>query len=371
MPNGNDKHVTIRVIAERVGVAPCTVSAVLSGRAEERRVGAKTQRRVLAAARKLDYTPNALARELRKKQSGIVGVMLADFTNNWSDRVMSGMEPVLERAGKIPFIAIHRWSPAHDAVGIDRFMQRRVDGIICTPLPENASLYEDLRKRGVPLVFLGDTLEAAPRADFVAWDSPEATRTAVRHLLGMGRRRIAMLHQGLKTRIGWHLRAQAFREELESAGAPMREEWRMCVYGDSEVEAEMRRVFEGTSAGERPNAIYANNDGLAFGALAALRGLGLRVPEDVAVVGMGDLPRGDETGAGLTSAREPCEELGRLAAEIVLEAIAAGRGASRKPRREFVPGTEFHIRKSTCGGDLRNLRKKSIKQKTKKGSNAK
>ena len=368
MPNGDSRHATIRIIAEKVGVAPCTVSAVLSGRAEQRRVGEKTQRKVLSMARRLGYTPNTLARELRQKQSGVVGVMLADFTNNWSDRVMTGMEPVFERAGKIPFIAIHRWNPEHDAVGINRFLQRRVDGVICTPLPENAPLYDDLRKRGVPIVFLGDTLDVAPWADFVAWDSPEATRTAVRHLLGIGRRKIAMLHQGWKTRIGWSLRAQAFHEELAVAGASMPEEWRMCVSGDPEVETEIRRVFEGVAPEARPDAIYANNDGLAFGALAALRRLGLRVPEDVAVVGMGDLPRGDEIGAGLTSAREPCEELGRLAAEIVLESIAAGKTAARKPRQEFVAGTDFHIRRSTSGG---GWQKQTKPHKTTQGSNAK
>jgi Transcriptional regulators len=251
MTNGDNRHATIRLAAEKAGVAPCTVSAVLSGRAEQRRVGEKTQRKVVAVARKLGCTPNTLARELRQKQSGVVGVILADFTNNWSDRVITGMEPVFERAGKIPFIAIHRWNPAHDEVGLSRFLQRRVDGIICTPLPENAALYEDLRRRGVPIVFLGDTLEAAPWADFVAWDSPEATRMATRHLLEIGRRKIAMLHQGWRTRIGWTLRAQAFHEELAAAGAAMPAEWRMCVSGDPEVETEIRRVFEGKKAGAR------------------------------------------------------------------------------------------------------------------------
>lgn len=349
MPDKHRKHATLRIIAEKVGVAPCTVSAVLAGRAEDRRVGEKTQRKVLAVAKRLGYTPNTLARGLRQRQSGVVGVLFADFTNNWSDRVMTGMEPVLERAGKIPFIAIHRWNPAHDAANIDRFLQRRVDGIIGVPLPENARLYADVRKRGVPLVFLGDTLDETPWADFVVWDSPEAVRKAVRHLLETGRRRVALLHQNWNTQVGGRRRITAFHEELAAAGKPARPEWIMCVCGDPEVETEITRVFAGKPAAKRPDAIYANNDGLAFGALAALQHLGLRVPEDVAVVGMGDLPRGDEIGAGLTTMREPCEELGRLTAEIILKTIAEGKSSAHERRQIFIPGMDFRIRRSTAG----------------------
>ena len=97
--------------------------------------------------------------------------------------------------------------------------------------------------------------------------------------------------------------------------------------------------------------VKANNDGLAFCALTALRRFGLRVPEDVAVVGMGDLPRGDDTGAGLSSVREPCEEIGRLAAETLLGTLAKtpSPGTVAPSGQISVPGVELRIRRSTIG----------------------
>lgn len=344
-------HATIRSIADQVGVAPCTVSAVLCGQARQRRVGVTTERKVLDMARKLGYTPNVLAQGLRQCRTGVIGVLFADFTNNWADRVMTGMEPVLDRAGHTPLIAIHRWDPAHEARILDRFLQRRVDGIIGVPLPGGVRIYENLRRRGIPLLFLSDTLDETPWADYVAWDSAAATQTAIRHLLGIGRRRIALLHQNWASRLSGRIRIEAFHAELRTANIKHRPEWTMSVSSDAEVENMIRRIFVDAPPAERPNAIYANNDGLAFCALTALRRFGLRVPEDVAVVGMGDLPRGDDTGAGLSSVREPCEEIGRLAAETLLGTLAKtpSPGTVAPSGQISVPGVELRIRRSTIG----------------------
>lgn len=348
MSNGLQTHATIRSIADKVGVAPCTVSAVLCGQARQRRVGAKTERKVLDVAHRLGYTPNVLAQGLRQRRTGVIGVLFADFTNNWADRVMTGMDPVLDRTGHTPLIAIHRWNPVHEARILDRFLQRRVDGIIGVPLPGSVRLYEDLRRRGVPMLFLSDTLDETPWAGFVAWDSAAATQTAVRHLLGIGRRRIALLHQNWASRLSGRIRIEAFHAELRAAGAEDRPEWTMSVAGDAEVEGMIQKVFVDAPPSERPDAIYANNDGLAFCALTALRRLGLRVPEDVAVVGMGDLPRGDDSGAGLSSVREPCEELGRLAAEAMNYMTGDRTSAdSSSVSQIFVSGDELIVRRST------------------------
>lgn len=335
--------VTVTTIAGNLGVAPSTVSAVLAGQAKKRRIQDTTAQRVINEAQRLNYIPNDLARGLRSRRTGVVGVIFADFTNNWADRVMSGINEVFDRRGSLAFIMTHRWDAHREERELQSLMQRRVDGIISVPLPGSVNTYESLMQRGTPLLFLSDTLGLMPQVSYVAWDSRHGVRVAVEHLLQIGRRKIAMLYQNWDSAISGTMRRQSFVQTLRDAGLEPDPRHMIGVDLDTQVEAAMRQMFL-LPASQRPDALYANNDGLAFSALAALGQMGLRVPQDVLLVGMGDLPRGDEMGVGLTSVREPCEELGRLSAEAILDLIEK---PSRPPIQRLVPGTELKIRRTT------------------------
>ena len=338
------RRATITTIAKRAGVAPCTVSSVLNGQAEKRRIPSETARLIWQEAKLLNYVPNALARGLRQQRTGVIGVVFADFTNNWADRVLNGMAPVLDQHACLPFVLTHHWDPQREVREINSLVERQVDGIITVPLPGNETAYNGLLDHEMPLVFMGDTLESMPQANFVAWGSVPATKLAIRHLLEVGRRRIGYITHYWDTVINRERRV-GYEETLRQAGLPMNEKWEASVNQEDQLPAKLKAIFDVPKEAQ-PDALFVNNDGLAFRTLAVLHEMGVRVPEDVAVIGMGDLPRGDEVGAGLSSVREPCEEIGRLAAETVLELmLEPGKG----PVRHVVAGEELKVRRSTVG----------------------
>jgi LacI family transcriptional regulator len=335
------QSVTVSTIAQRVGVAPCTVSSVLNGQAKKRRIQEKTANRILEEAQRLNYVPNELARGLRSRHSGVLGLVVAGLENDWAERILLGVNQVSDAEGYLPMLLTHRWIAERERRGLVSLQQRRVDGIITIPLPECAEDYRRTARRGVPVVFLGDALLEAPEISYVAWDKGPAVHTAVRHLVEAGGRRIGFIALERHTALS-AVRLQAFEQELARAGLVCEPQWIQWVRQEADVRGALQRMYEGGGAG--PDAIFAGDDGIALQVLAELYRMGLRVPQNVLLAGMGDLWKGDEMGAGLTTVREPCEEIGRLAAETVLELL---QHPQRAPIRKLVPGVELKVRRST------------------------
>ncbi len=337
--------VTIATVAKRLGLAVCTVSSVLCGKAKQRRINDETSRRILEECKRLNYMPNQLARSLRASRSMMIGVVVADFRNDWAARILDGVRMSADRHSMLPLVLSHEWEPERERIGFESLMQLRAEAIITIPLPECVDIYAMAMQRGVALVLLGDTLSEMPTVDFVSWAHAPAVKTIMRHLISHGARRIATLEHRRQTQL---TRAyfKTYREVLDHAGLPFGPDWRMLVSFEHEVEGALRPVF---SAGpkRRPDALFCTNDGLAFVAVAVLRRMGLRVPEDVMVTGMGDLGKGDENGVSLSTVREPCEEIGRMAVETAMARVA---DHTRPPAHIQLPGTEVKSRHTTQRG---------------------
>ena len=343
MPPPTVETPTVISIARSVGVAACTVSSVLNGQAQSRRIRAETARRIMEEAERLNYVPNGLARGLRSSRTYTIGVLVADFTNEWTERLMAGIEPVFNDRSYFPLILVHHMDARREERELNLLAQRRVDGVITVPLPGNEPMYESFLNRRVPVVFVADTLATMPHVSFAAWDSESAAAAAMQHLLEIGRRRIAILNTPWATVINAR-RVLACERVLDAAGITVKSSWHGDIVGQDDVLPFLNKVF--AAAGPKPDAIYCNNDGVAFAAVKALWTLGVKVPEQVAVVGMGDLPRGDESGVGLTSMHEPIEEIGRLAAETVLQLID---NPKHRRMQHLVPGVDLKVRRTTVG----------------------
>ncbi|MCX7015073.1 MAG: LacI family DNA-binding transcriptional regulator [Candidatus Sumerlaeota bacterium] len=318
--------VTIAAIAKEAGVAPATVSFILNGKAQDRGLAEKTVQRVLEIADRLHYVPNEAARSLRRQRSATVGVLFAHLRDEWADRAVAGMREILGPADYVPLIAVHRFNPEWERQEIQTLLERRVEALICVPLTDDAGDYERVVKRGVPLIFLGDTLEGMPHANFVAWDAEAAARSAVRHLIEIGRRRIAFL--------GWNLsrpfikvRYAAYCQTLEEAGLEVRDEWAAFFpIGESSafqrgeiVASAIRRMFGRNRP--RPDAVFASGDMLNTDALAALSEMGFRLPDDAAVATISSQPLMGHPLLGVSVVPVPTMELGREVARVALELI--------------------------------------------------
>lgn len=343
------RNVTVLTIAEELKLSATTVSCVLNGYAKQRRICEETADKVMAAAMRLGYVPNRLARSLRRQRSRVIGVVFADFMQGWAQRVHDGLISVLDAEDYQTFLSAHLWNSEREARELWTMMEHRVDGIICCiPMEESRANYARVLRQDLPLVFLGDTIDSFPAASFVAWDSGEAARLAVRHLIETGRRRIAFIGSAHPTRMT-RARFEAYQSALAEAGLSVQEEWVIwepvseAAYPvDEYVGRMLRRLL--ASGRPAPDAIFALNDALAVTALALLDRMGYRVPQDIALIGMGNTPEAANPRISLSTMREPMVEMGRLAAQTMLELLDH---APRAPIQHLVTCNELIVRDST------------------------
>ena len=342
--------VTAEELAKRLGLSRATVSIVLRGEAEKRKISAKTTERVLEAARKFNYVPNNAARMLRRQRADAIGVIFPNLRLDWAERAMEGMHSVLKDTDYSAFVATHRFDPALFRREALAALQRRDDAIICYPLPGMNSLYSQIRSMGMPLVFIGDRPLDVKDQSSVIWDAGAAAGTAVRQLIHLGRKRIGFLGLDYPMMMS-QARYEAYRSALNKAKLEINPLWIFTPPSTSTieqiVEPGLSQMFDGN--GPHPDAIFVLNDGIALPALESLQRRGIRVPEDVAVIGMGDLPLTGHRAIGLSTMREPVEEMGREAVEVALKLIA---DPSLGPIERVLSCEELHQRRTTVGGSV-------------------
>ena len=344
--------VTAEELAQLLGVSRATVSIVLRGDAVRRKISQATTERVLAAAKLHNYVPNQAARMLRRQRADMVGVIFPNFRLDWAERVMTGMLELLEPSPYTPFVATHRFSEALFTKEVLSSLERRDDALIIHPMPGLVDVYRRLAAGTVPVILLGDRpldggAGAAGGFSSVVWNAGAAAEVAVRHLLEVGRQRIGFVGIDYPMEMS-RARVDAYREVVRQAGRPIDPDWVFLPPASSTleqiVEGGLDRLF--APGRPHPDAIFALNDGIAMPMLESMARRGLRVPEDVAVVGMGDLPLAGHRAIGLSTMREPVEQMGREAAELAIRLIEDPKAG---PIRRTIECAELHVRHSTIG----------------------
>ncbi len=310
-------RVTLKDVAEHVGVNVSTASRALS---DDRNslVSPVTRRRVEEAARKLGYRGNLQASALRRGRTGIIGVIVADLNNPFIGPVLRGVANALAGRGLLPIMTESRDSSEELAQICDKMLAQRVDGIIIT-----AGRYGDREllqqvAAEVPTVLAVRQLPGSG-IPAIGHDDTAGGRLAAEHLLSLGHTRLAQL-MGPEDIWSFEGRAIGFREAAERGGAT-------CL--DVEVAARLPTFDAGRQLaerllqnnGERPTAVFAHNDSIAIGAIDRLRQAEVGCPRDVSIVGYNDVPLTDKLSPPLTTVRLPGYDLGRLAAELVLNRI--------------------------------------------------
>lgn len=339
------KPVTVYTIAEALGLSASTVCYVLNGSYKKYKISERTAERVRQKANELNYVPNELARSLRRRSSGLIGVVLIDHSNNWSQLCLDGMEQVVEEKPYTIITTIHRWNPELNTKEIQSLLQRRVEGIICVPIPECIDIYRTVQARNVPMVFLGQRLEEMPEISSVMWDSGPAARLAVEHLIKSGRERIGFLSSRMQNDMT-SPRYKEYRATLEKFGLPRHEQWELILPPPSPQRQAflVERIGQLMQDNPRPDAFYVANDGLALVLQTMLLEMGYDVPGDVAIIGMGDLPICRHPAVSLSTMREPISRMGERAIELLLESIDSPQ---KEPVHEKLLGNELMARRST------------------------
>jgi LacI family transcriptional regulator len=326
-------RVTINDVALRAGLSIATVSRVINRTAP---VSEETTKRVLAAIKELDYVPHQAARQLASRKTSMLGLILDEIGGDFFSPMLRGIEAGAREEGYNLLIATTQGESGIGVIG-----EHNTDGMLvfddCLPDDE----LQRLHATGFPVVLLYRNPPQGLDIPSVAFENKNGARQMTDHLIERcGHSRIAFL-KGPPNNEDARWREKGYRESLEAHGIPF-DPYLVAVGGfdDHEAEAAVERML---AEGTQMDAIFAGDDESAIGAMLALRYAGLRVPEDIAVVGFDDIPIARHLTPPLTTIRAPIESTGYEAARQLINLIEHG---SAEPL-SLLP-TELVVRES-CG----------------------
>src|SRR5436190_3139059 len=307
---------TMKRIAGELGVSITTVSKVLNNHAD---IGEATRLRVLAKVEELGYQPNAVARSLTLRRTHTLGIVIPDLMHSFFVEIVAGIEPLASARGYGLLLCSSGEDPRKERAELEMLRGRQVDGIVLAA--SYASVNTELLRR---LTRLGTALVMIDRDDYpgvechrVLTDDERVGALAAAHLVDAGRRAVA--HIGGPPIVHARRREKGWREALRARGIKAASEW--IVRGgfmESDGYRAMKRLL---TVRPRIDAVFAANDPAAIGAMKAIWETGLRIPDDIAVVGAGDIAHGDLLRVPLTTVGWSRKDEGRHAAELLLNGL--------------------------------------------------
>lgn len=327
--------VTLKAVAEHVGLSTGTVSAVLNDAPSARHIPQATRERIVAAARKLNYRPNFFARSLRKRRTFTIGVIAHEIGDGYGSTVIAGVEKGVRQRDYFFLTGVHRQDPELFDRYARMLLQRGAEGIISIdfgpmqPLPVPAvSIPGHTKRQGVTNIVL---------------DQRHAAQLALRHLVQLGHKKIAFL-RGQAQSADAEFRWNAVKEVAQELGLELDPE--LVIQLDSTETTPNLGYPYGKQllSKQRPfTALFAYNDISAIGAIRAFQEAGLRVPEDISVVGFDDIPAAEFNSPSLTTVRQPLRRMGEIAVEALIERIESDSDG----QSEIAVQPEIIIREST------------------------
>ena len=325
-------------IAAELGVSVTTVSKVLNHHAD---IGPATRARVLARVEELGYRPNAVARSLTLRRTHTLGVIIPDLMHSFFVEVVAGLEAIVSARGYGLLLCASGEDPKKERVALDMLRARQVDGMVLASATatSNTALLRDIAAQGTALVMIDRDDHPRVRCHRVLTDDVKVGRLATAHLVAAGRRAIA--HIKGPPIAHSRRREQGYRDALAAARLRVRED-RLVEGGFMEADG-YRAMQALISLTPRVDGVFAVNDPAAVGAMKAIWDAGLRVPDDVSVVGAGDVAYSDLIRVPLTTVRWSKRDLGGRAAELILDQMDAG--TTDRPRRVIIP-PELIVRES-------------------------
>jgi LacI family transcriptional regulator, repressor for deo operon, udp, cdd, tsx, nupC, and nupG len=309
-------EVSIADVAERAGVSVATVSRVLNGHTNVRQ---PTREKVLAAVAASGYRINELARNLRTAESRLLLTVIPDFGNPFYAAIVRGIDSVARQNGYYTLLCDTGADPSRERSYFDLLRGRRADGAICLdPAAVQKALAEEASS--LPWVACCEFDPDAP-VPYVGIDNRLAAGDVVRYLIGNGHTRIALINSGHGYLYG-RQRLAGYLDALRDAGIDANPAWHIELDSlDYEVGARAALQLTALDTGQRPTAIFAVSDTLAIGVMNGIRSAGLRVPDDVAVVGFDDIAVAAHVDPPLTTVAQPMQTLGEKAAELLIKRL--------------------------------------------------
>lgn len=307
-------QVTIKLIAQRLGLDPSTVSRALAGKPD---VAKATRQRVIEMAQQLNYTPNLWAQNLVGAASNWIGCLVLDLSNPFYVPLLRAMEDIAEQNGYMIFLGESRRQLHTEKNLIDRFRRIKAAGVILSPVLADLSHLQVLQEEKIPMVIVGRTV---PGFDSVNVDNFRSGFLVGQLLLGWGHRQIGFLYSGDPFNTPEGERLRGLKAALSEAHVSL--DWEIVV-GNNEITGGELGAQKWLGNPKRPSAIFCSNDMLAMGFITQVTRWGMSIPEDISVVGHDNVPFAEIFKIPLTTVTFSTDQLGRKAMEILLSRIRA------------------------------------------------
>lgn len=310
--------ITIADIAKKAKVSKMTVSRVLSGKGP---VKQETHDRIKKIIDEMGYQPNWMARSLASNRSMILGVIIPKiehmFLDNYIAQILSGVTDVaLQNDYRIMLCPIEP-VPNQDSEYLSVARSRLLDGMILLKTKVEDPNINVLADSGFPFVLINHK-KYSKNINFVDSKNIQGAKMAVQHLYEKGHREIAFI-AGSMDETNARDRLKGFREAMAESGLNCPDEW--IVYGDFDKDTAYRESEKIFLSSKRPTAIFCSDDYMAIGIMDRIKQNGLKIPEDIAVIGFDDIELADYVKPTLTTIRQPIYELGKMGAQILLKLI--------------------------------------------------
>lgn len=334
---------TIADIAKEAGVSRATVSLALNGKPG---VAPETRRRILEIAERLNYRPNASARGLALQRTQTIGVIVPDISSPFYAELVRGVEQEASRQGFYLILATTLGKASREERCFQLLGERRVDGILILTPRGDEELVQRIQGRGFPLVVVDRDIPSSDGVVEVIVDNFHGALSAVNHLLSLGRQRIAYIN-GIPELQASRDRLRGYKVALQEYGLELNP--KQIVTGNFTWEGGYEAMKELLSSCPHVDSVFAASDSMAIGAIRAIREQGLRVPEDIAVVGFNDVPLAAQVDPPLTTVRQPIGEMGEIACHLLIQLIEG----KVIPHRKVILQTQLVVRGSCGGGDAK------------------
>ena len=329
----NNSPVTLLDVARAAGVSPSTVSRILNGTAK---VSADKRKAVETVIEQMHFEPNQLAQSLKSGRSMTIGIVVQDISSPFFDETLRGVDDGLKDTGYASVIVSGHWNAQEEAARIKLLLARKVDGIILLSgrIADKDVLHFANQR---PIVATGRSLQSKTAIGFKL-DNENGAYLAVRHLIELGHRRIAFV-TGPANNTDANERLAGYRRALQSANIEF--DANLVVEGDFHEASGLVAVNRLFDTQQQFSAVFAANDQIAYGVRLSFYRKGIRVPEDVSLIGFDDLPGSLYTTPPLTTIHQPLYDMGRVATAALLGLI------SGKNVDVILPSLELIVRETT------------------------
>jgi LacI family transcriptional regulator len=348
--------VTIKDVARIAHVSNTTVSRALNNQS---RIRNETKERILSIAKELNYRPDFIARSLVMKRTNTLGLVITTIANPFYTELAQGIEATARKLGYNIILCSTQSDLSTERLDIDMLRSKGVDGIILTSAHMGDPNIVELAEEGFPIVLVNRrTYDSMVKGlvDYVGIDNIQGGFWAVEHLIKLGHRRIGIIGGSSESSVGFE-RLEGGKRALTAYGLKQIDDY--FLEGDFLKESGYRGGMKFIKMADPPTAIFAANDYMALGTYQAVMEEGLKVPEEIAIVGFNDIEFTSMKGVELTTIGQKKYEMGALSVENLVERI---EGRKVHPPQEIILKPELIIRR-TCGYHLMGYQRDGLEQK--------